>query len=64
MALAIDTIEGQGLSNKARRELLPKKSKVTLYLLSLHGKSRLTNCTLLTTRSATVIKVGVPCGLP
>ena len=33
MAFAIDTIDGQGLSNEARRELLPKKSKVTLYLL-------------------------------
>ena len=32
-ALAIDTIDGQGLSNEAHRELLPKKSKVTLYLL-------------------------------
>ena len=31
MALAIDTIDGWGLSNKACRELLPKKSKVTLY---------------------------------
>ena len=33
MALAIDTIDGRGLSNEARCELLPKKSKVTLYLL-------------------------------
>ena len=33
MALAIDTIDGWGLSNKARRELLPKNSRVTLYLL-------------------------------
>ena len=31
-ALAIDTVDGRGLSNEARRELLPKKSKVTLYL--------------------------------
>ena len=28
MALAIDTIDGQGLSNEVHRELLPKKSKV------------------------------------
>ena len=32
-ALAIDTIDGQGLSNEVRYELLPKKSKVTLCLL-------------------------------
>ena len=32
MALAIDTVEGRGLSNEARRELLPKKSKMMLYL--------------------------------
>ena len=29
MALAIDTVDGRGLSNEARRVLLPKKSKVT-----------------------------------
>ena len=33
MALAIDAIDGWGLSNEVRRELLPKKSKITLYLL-------------------------------
>ena len=32
-ALAIDTIDGQGLNNEARCELLPMKSKVTLYLM-------------------------------
>ena len=32
-ALAIDTIDGRGLNNEAHRELLPKKSKVMLYLL-------------------------------
>ena len=31
MALAIDIIDGRGLSNEARRELLLKKSKVMLY---------------------------------
>ena len=31
-ALAIDTVDGRGLSYEARRVLLPKKSKVTLYL--------------------------------
>ena len=33
MALAIDTTDGRGFSNEARGELLPKKSKVMLYLL-------------------------------
>ena len=28
---------------------------------SLHGKSHLTSCTLLTRRSTSVLKVGVPC---
>ena len=32
-ALAIDTIDGRGLSKELRRELLPKRSKVTRYLL-------------------------------
>ena len=32
-ALAIDTVDVWGLSNEARRELLPKKSKITLYFL-------------------------------
>ena len=32
MALAIDTIDGRGLSNKARCELLPKSSKIILYV--------------------------------
>ena len=31
-ALAIDTIDGRGLSYEARRVLLPKKSKLMLYL--------------------------------
>ena len=64
MALAIDTIDGWGLSNEERRVLLPKKSKVMLYLLFIiHGKSRLTSCTLLTRWSALVLKVGVLCSL-
>ena len=32
-ALAIDATDGWGLSNEARHELLPNKSKVMLYLL-------------------------------
>ena len=46
--LAVDIIDGWGLSNEARHELLPKKSKVTLYCCSLYSKRRLTSCTLLT----------------
>ena len=53
MALAIDTVDGRGFSNEVRRVLLPKKSKVMLY--SLHNKSRLTSCTLLTRRNALVL---------
>ena len=34
MTLAIDTVDGRGLSNEMRRELLPKKSKVML--LAVH----------------------------
>ena len=63
MALAIDIIDGQGLSNEAHHELLPKKSKVTLRICcSLHGKSCLTSCTLLTSCSASVITVDVLSG--
>ena len=35
MALAIDIVDGWGLSNVARRVLLQKKSKVMLYLPSI-----------------------------
>ena len=55
MALAIDTVDGQGLSNEARRVLFLKKSKVMCICRSLHGKSLLTNCTLLTRQSALVL---------
>ena len=36
MALAIDTIDGQGLSNEVHRELLPKKSKVHNTVFAVH----------------------------
>ena len=36
MALAIDTVDGRGLSNKVHRVLLPKKSKVMLYIFAVH----------------------------
>ena len=34
MTLAINTVDGRGLSKKARRDLLPKKTKV----LAIHFK--------------------------
>ena len=55
MALAIDKTTGHGLSNEAHHKLLSKKSKVILYLPFIHSKS------LLTIRSASVLKLGVPC---
>ena len=61
MALTIDTFDRHGLSNEVRHEL--KKSKVMLYFCSLHSNIYLTSCTLLTRRSASVLKVGVPCRL-
>ena len=51
MALAVDIINGCGLSNKARGCIC----------CSFYSKSPLTSCTLLTIRSASVLKVGMPC---
>ena len=51
-----------GLSN-VHHWLLPKKSKVMLYCHSFHSNRCLTSCTLQTGKSASVLKVGVPCGL-
>ena len=55
MALAFDIIDGCGLSNEMRHELLPK---AILYLL---GKRHLSICTNETELFS--FKVGVPCGL-
>ena len=65
MALTINTIDGRGLSNKAHRELLPKNLKrdqgnTVFAVPSLHSKSRLASCTLLTRRSTSVLKVAMP----
>ena len=38
MTLAINTVDGDGLSNDARHELLPKKTKVILLLKSFIAK--------------------------
>ena len=64
MALAIDTIDGRGLSNVVHRELTAvRRARYRCICCLLHGKSRLTSCTLLTRHSAPVLKVGMPCGL-
>ena len=63
MTLAINIIDGRGLSVEARRALLPRKSKVMLYLPFIHSKSHLTSCTLLTRQSTPVLKVAVPCSV-
>ena len=36
MALAIDTVDGRGLSNEAHRVLLPKKSKQDNAVFAVH----------------------------
>ena len=59
MALAIDITDGRGPSNKARCELLLKRAGLA-FLFGVN--SRLTNNTLLTGRSVSVLKVGVMCG--
>ena len=55
MALAIDTIDGRGLSNEVRHELLPKKSNVTLYLLFITVVHYQQDAVL------QFLKVGMPC---
>ena len=37
MTLAIDITDGRGLSNEARRELLPNKNKVMQLVLAVHS---------------------------
>ena len=57
MTLAVDITDGHSLSNESDHQLLPKKSKVMLYLPSLHSRRHLFSCTLLTRRRASVLKV-------
>ena len=42
---------------------LEDKLVVKSNFYSLYGKRRLTSCTLLTRQKASVLKVGMPCGL-
>ena len=36
MSLAIDIVDGHGLNNETRRQLRPKKTKITLHVLAVH----------------------------
>ena len=64
MALVIDTVDGQGLNYEALHELLPKNSKVMLYLPFITWQKLFNQLYIIITRqSASVLKVGVPCGL-
>ena len=63
MTLAIDIIDGRGLSNEVHGELLPKKSN-TVFTTHFTVKGiYLISCTLLTRQSASVLKVGMLCNL-
>ena len=57
IASAVDVIDRRGPSNEMRRQLQLNKTKVRLYWPS--SKRRLTRPSLLTIRSASVLKVGV-----
>ncbi len=61
MVLAIDTIDGQGLSNEVHHELLSKEEQSDA-VFAVHFTVK-GSCTLLTRWSISVLKVGVPCGL-
>ena len=62
MALAIDMIDGHGLSNEAHRELLLKREQGNAVLAFLFTvNNHLTSCTLLTRWSVSVLKVGMTC---
>ena len=57
MALTIDVMHMQGLSNDMRPQLPPKK---TIVVVNIHSsKRRYTGCTLLTRQSASVLQVDV-----
>ena len=57
MAFAVDVIDRHGPSNEMRRQLKPKKAKGISSLYS--SKQRFTHPSLITRRSASVLKVGV-----
>ena len=62
MVLAVDVIDRHGPSNEIRRQLQPKKTKVRLYYVAVYIAAKdyvFTHPSLLTRRSASVLKVGV-----
>ena len=64
MTLSVDITDGRGLSNEACHELLTVKEGNAVFICrSLYGKRHLTSCILLTRRSTSILKVGVPCRL-
>ena len=65
MTLAIDIVDGHGLSNKARCELLSKKRKVMVLAVHITVKGIQPGVHYLTTVKAElehlILKVGFPC---
>ena len=61
MILAINIIDGRGLSDGVHHYLLPKKGKVANAVLAIHFavKRSLISCTSLRRRSASILKVGI-----
>ena len=60
MALAIDTVDGRGLSNEARRVLIPNESKVTLYLLFITRQKPFNQLCITNKTSALVSRSPIP----
>ena len=59
MTLAIDITDGRGLSNEVRT--VEEEQGNAVFAVSFCSTGPLTSCTLLTTQSASVLKVGMPC---
>ena len=62
MTLPINITDGRSLSNKAHCELLSKKSK-GYAVFPIHYTVKGVYPAVITRQSASVLKVGVPCGL-
>ena len=64
MTLAVDKMDGHGHINTARRERLPKKTKVTQYYVATKGRSERHSTSFLKVRVgkcvATHLKEGQP----
>ena len=59
----VDITDGHGLSNEARHEFLPKKSKVMLYLPFVSQYKAFNQLYITNKMVHFSFKVGVPCGL-